>query len=103
MLKLNLDSSLNTIWFHSAAVQSPRARHHFKRRHRWVGVNGNTGNGRRDHKCPSARCLRIVREEPGPLLKVLPVPGWPPLKQVAVSVHFVRGEGLLKTGLSRAS
>ncbi|GFX49890.1 uncharacterized protein TNCV_1031411 [Trichonephila clavipes] len=34
LLRLNLDSSLKTSWFHSAAVQLPRAGHHSKRRHR---------------------------------------------------------------------
>ncbi|GFT12086.1 uncharacterized protein TNCV_726701 [Trichonephila clavipes] len=52
-------------WFHSAAVQFPRAWHHSKRRHRWVGVKGSTRNRRRDPKCPSARCLRMVREDTG--------------------------------------
>ncbi|GFT76834.1 uncharacterized protein TNCV_22381 [Trichonephila clavipes] len=31
LLRLNLDSSLKTTWFLSAAVQFPRARHHAKR------------------------------------------------------------------------
>ncbi|GFU31009.1 uncharacterized protein TNCV_1389631 [Trichonephila clavipes] len=31
LLKLNLDSSLKTTWFPSAAVQFPRVRHHSKR------------------------------------------------------------------------
>ncbi|GFX80638.1 uncharacterized protein TNCV_499051 [Trichonephila clavipes] len=31
----------------------------------------------------------------GPLVKVLPVPGWRPKKQLAVSVHFLRCGGLL--------
>ncbi|GFV28126.1 uncharacterized protein TNCV_678141 [Trichonephila clavipes] len=52
-------------WFHSAAVQFPRARHHSKRRRRRVGVKGSTRNGRHDPKCPSARCLRMVREDTG--------------------------------------
>ncbi|GFY23762.1 uncharacterized protein TNCV_1630441 [Trichonephila clavipes] len=43
--RLNLDSSLNTTWFHSAAVQFPSTWHHSKRRHRWVGVKGGTRNG----------------------------------------------------------
>ncbi|GFT77999.1 uncharacterized protein TNCV_2820231 [Trichonephila clavipes] len=34
LLRLNLDSSLKTTWFHSAAVQFPRALHHSKRRRR---------------------------------------------------------------------
>ncbi|GFX80217.1 uncharacterized protein TNCV_2642331 [Trichonephila clavipes] len=49
----------------SLQVSFPRARHHSKRRRRWVGVKGNTRNGRRDPKCPSARCLRMVREDTG--------------------------------------
>ncbi|GFS90104.1 uncharacterized protein TNCV_507801 [Trichonephila clavipes] len=65
LLRLNLDSLLETDWFHSAAVQFSRARHHSKRRHRWMGVKGNTRNGRRNPKCPSARCLRMVREDTG--------------------------------------
>ncbi|GFW66943.1 uncharacterized protein TNCV_4688281 [Trichonephila clavipes] len=44
-------------------VQFPRARHHSKRRRRWVGVKGSACNGRRDPKCPSAWCLRMVRED----------------------------------------
>ncbi|GFY01052.1 uncharacterized protein TNCV_5075201 [Trichonephila clavipes] len=46
-------------------VQFPRARHHSKRRRRWVGVKGSTRNGCRDPKCPSARRLRMVREDSG--------------------------------------
>ncbi|GFV35459.1 uncharacterized protein TNCV_3204911 [Trichonephila clavipes] len=65
LLRLNLDSSLKTIWFHSASAQFPRARHHSKWRRRWVGVKGSTHNGRHDPKCPSARCLRMVREDTG--------------------------------------
>ncbi|GFX96991.1 uncharacterized protein TNCV_1997231 [Trichonephila clavipes] len=51
--------------FLSAAVQFPHARHHSKRRRRWVGVKGSTRNGRHDPKCPSARRLRMVREDTG--------------------------------------
>ncbi|GFT26258.1 uncharacterized protein TNCV_3336361 [Trichonephila clavipes] len=40
LLRLNLDSLLKTIWLHSAGVQFPRARHHSKRRRRWVSVKG---------------------------------------------------------------
>ncbi|GFW09500.1 uncharacterized protein TNCV_3996071 [Trichonephila clavipes] len=52
-------------WFHSAAVQFPRARHHSKQRRRWVGVKGSTRNGHRNSKCPSARHLRMFREDTG--------------------------------------
>ncbi|GFW00064.1 uncharacterized protein TNCV_3568541 [Trichonephila clavipes] len=31
----------------------------------------------------------------GPIVKVLPVPGWRPMKQLAVRVHFLRCGGLL--------
>ncbi|GFW65429.1 uncharacterized protein TNCV_4410371 [Trichonephila clavipes] len=65
LLRLNLDSSLKPIWFHSTEVQFLRVRHHSKRRRRWVGVNGIPRYGRRDPKCPSARCLRMVRENTG--------------------------------------
>ncbi|GFX20086.1 uncharacterized protein TNCV_1436461 [Trichonephila clavipes] len=65
LLRLNLDSSLKTTWLHSAAIQFPRARPHSKQRRRWVGVKGSTRNGRRDTTCPSARHLRMVREDTG--------------------------------------
>ncbi|GFV35532.1 uncharacterized protein TNCV_3205631 [Trichonephila clavipes] len=78
---LRLDSSLKTVWFHSAAAQFPRARHHSTRMRRWVGVKGSTRNGRRDPKCPSARRLFIWFEKTQePLVKVLPVPGWRSMK-----------------------
>ncbi|GFU18442.1 uncharacterized protein TNCV_1981171 [Trichonephila clavipes] len=62
-------------------VQFPPARHHSKRRRRWVGVKGRSRNEHRDPKCPSARRLRMVRED---LVKVLPV-----------RLHFLRCGGLL--------
>ncbi|GFT08410.1 uncharacterized protein TNCV_2751401 [Trichonephila clavipes] len=65
LLSLNLDSSLKTTWFHSVAVQFPRARHHSKLRLQCVGVKGSTRNGCRDPKCPSARHLRMVRKDTG--------------------------------------
>ncbi|GFU69593.1 uncharacterized protein TNCV_1351521 [Trichonephila clavipes] len=52
-------------WFHSAAVQFPRSWHHSKRRRRYVGVKGIARNGWRNLKCPSARRLRMVREDTG--------------------------------------
>ncbi|GFX49772.1 uncharacterized protein TNCV_3073251 [Trichonephila clavipes] len=65
LLRLNLESLLKTTWFHSTAVQFPRARHHSKRRHRRVGVQGSTRNELCNPKCPSARRLRMVREDTG--------------------------------------
>ncbi|GFY19604.1 uncharacterized protein TNCV_4647761 [Trichonephila clavipes] len=49
--------------FHCSTVSSCAAR--LQRRRRWLGVKGSTRNGRRDPKCPSARCLRLVREDTG--------------------------------------
>ncbi|GFW37666.1 uncharacterized protein TNCV_415521 [Trichonephila clavipes] len=49
----------------SQRVQFPRAQHYSKQRCRWVRVKGSTRDGRRDPKCPSARYLRMVREDTG--------------------------------------
>ncbi|GFW79098.1 uncharacterized protein TNCV_3631291 [Trichonephila clavipes] len=57
VLRLNMDSSLKTTWFHSAAVHFPRAWHYSKCRHQMVGFKASTRNGRYDPKCPSARPL----------------------------------------------
>ncbi|GFV09777.1 uncharacterized protein TNCV_2598321 [Trichonephila clavipes] len=43
----------------------PRAPHHSKWRHRWVGVKGSSRNGRHFPTCPSARHFRMVREDTG--------------------------------------
>ncbi|GFX95556.1 hypothetical protein TNCV_4825711 [Trichonephila clavipes] len=77
------------------SIQSLRARHHSKQRRRWVGVKGSIRNGRRDPECPSARRLRMVREDTGSLMKVIPAPGWRPIKQLAVRVHFLQCGGIL--------
>ncbi|GFT47230.1 uncharacterized protein TNCV_3748491 [Trichonephila clavipes] len=37
----------------------------------------------------------MVREDARALVKVLPVPGWRPMKQLVVRVHFLRCGGLL--------
>ncbi|GFW18133.1 uncharacterized protein TNCV_4006731 [Trichonephila clavipes] len=93
LLRLNLDSSLKTTWFHYSAVQFPRAWQHSKRRRRWGGVKGSTRNERRDLKCPSARRLCMVRKDTETPL--LPVPGWRTAIQLAVRVNFLRCGGLL--------
>ncbi|GFW42378.1 uncharacterized protein TNCV_239751 [Trichonephila clavipes] len=64
-LRLNLDSSLKTTWFHFPAIQFLRARHHSKQRRRWVGVKGRSCKGCRNPICPSLRRLRMVREDTG--------------------------------------
>ncbi|GFV79767.1 uncharacterized protein TNCV_1725921 [Trichonephila clavipes] len=63
LLRLNLDSSLKMVLFHSTAVRFPRAWHHSKRRRLRVVVKGSTRNGCYDPKFPSARRLRMVRED----------------------------------------
>ncbi|GFU63458.1 uncharacterized protein TNCV_45041 [Trichonephila clavipes] len=65
LLRLNLDSSVETNWFHSIAVQFNLAQHHSKRRCRWLGVKGSTRYERRDPKCPSARRIPMLREDTG--------------------------------------
>ncbi|GFW91953.1 hypothetical protein TNCV_2152351 [Trichonephila clavipes] len=79
-------------------VQFPRAWHHSKRRRRWVSVKGRTRNGCHDPKSPSSRHLRMVRENTGPLVKALPIPGWRPMKQLSYDVVVFS-----RTVLSRAS
>ncbi|GFS98854.1 uncharacterized protein TNCV_3528401 [Trichonephila clavipes] len=97
LLRLSLDShthtSLKTTWYLSAASQFPHAQHHSKWRHRWVGVKGSTLIGCLDSKFSSSRCLRMVRKDTGPLVKMLPVLGW--RSMLAVRVHFLRCGGLL--------
>ncbi|GFU09167.1 uncharacterized protein TNCV_1121951 [Trichonephila clavipes] len=85
LLRLNPDSSLKTTWFHFAAVQFPRMRHHSKRRRRWVNIKGSTCNGRRDPKCPSARSLHMVREDTRVSNE----------GATCACVHFLRCSGLL--------
>ncbi|GFY13837.1 uncharacterized protein TNCV_986091 [Trichonephila clavipes] len=96
LLRLNLDSSLKTTWFHSSAVKFPRAWYNSKRRRRWVGVKGNTRNGFHDPKCPVAFRLRMFKKSQEPLVKVLPVPGWRPMKQLALRVQFLQCGSLLE-------
>ncbi|GFX81156.1 uncharacterized protein TNCV_1911481 [Trichonephila clavipes] len=79
LLRLNLDDL-----DHCSPVSSCVA----QRRRRWMGVKGSTRNGCLDPKCPSARRLRMVREDTWALVKVVPVPGLQPMKQLSVLVHF---------------
>ncbi|GFX82708.1 e3 ubiquitin-protein ligase RNF13 [Trichonephila clavipes] len=74
LLRLKLDSSPKTTWFHYAAVQFPRAWHHSKRRRRWVGVKGSTRNGRRDPNVLQPGAFAWFEKTQEPLMKMLPVP-----------------------------
>ncbi|GFX15036.1 e3 ubiquitin-protein ligase RNF13 [Trichonephila clavipes] len=108
LLKLNLDSSLKTTWFLSAVVQFPRVWHHFKLNgakddlvsFRCSPVSSRVWhhfklNRRHNPKCPSARHLCMVREDTGASSEELSVPGWRPMMQSDVRVHFLRCGGLL--------
>ncbi|GFV76481.1 e3 ubiquitin-protein ligase RNF13 [Trichonephila clavipes] len=77
-----------------AQVHFPRTRHHNKRRRRWVDVKGRTSNGRRDPKCLQPGALVWFEKTQEPPVKVLPGPGWRPMKQLAVRVYFLRCGGL---------
>ncbi|GFX15925.1 hypothetical protein TNCV_522321 [Trichonephila clavipes] len=76
-------------------IQFPRVWYHSKRRRQWVGIKGIAHNGHRDPKCPSASAFVWFEKTQGPLVKVLTVPEWRPMKQLAVRVHFLRYGGLL--------
>ncbi|GFY34724.1 uncharacterized protein TNCV_4702051 [Trichonephila clavipes] len=56
LLRLNLNSSLKTTWFHSATVLFTRLQTEVSMDRR----QGSTRNGRRYLKCPSARRVRKV-------------------------------------------
>ncbi|GFW67220.1 hypothetical protein TNCV_2359301 [Trichonephila clavipes] len=86
MLTLNLDLSLKTTWFHSAAVRFPRPWHHCKRRRRWVGVKGSTRNGRNALQ-PGA--FVWLEKTQGLLVKRRLT------KLLTIRVHFLRSAGLL--------
>ncbi|GFX44492.1 uncharacterized protein TNCV_4713181 [Trichonephila clavipes] len=77
------------------SVQFPRVRHHSKRRRRWVGVKGSTRNGRRDPKYPSARHLRMVREDTAAPNEGATCAWMTTDGALAVRVHFLRCGGLL--------
>ncbi|GFV11077.1 uncharacterized protein TNCV_2718211 [Trichonephila clavipes] len=57
LLRLNPDSSLKTTWFHSTAVQFPRAQHYSKRSRRWVRVKGRTRHVRRNPQMSFSQAL----------------------------------------------
>ncbi|GFX16611.1 uncharacterized protein TNCV_23821 [Trichonephila clavipes] len=53
------------IWSSGRPIIITHARYHSKRRRRWVSFKSSTRNGRCDPKCPSARRLRMIREDTG--------------------------------------
>ncbi|GFU83730.1 uncharacterized protein TNCV_523241 [Trichonephila clavipes] len=99
LLRLNLDSSLKTTWFHSAAVKFPRARHHSKRRILWVGVKCSARNGSHDPKCTSVKRLCMIREDTGASNEGATCAWRRTRKQLAVRVHFFLCGGLLVEGV----
>ncbi|GFX23663.1 e3 ubiquitin-protein ligase RNF13 [Trichonephila clavipes] len=94
LLRLNLDSTLKTTWFHCAAVQFPCARHHSKRRRRWGASRAVHVMGTVIPNVLQPGTFIWLDKIQGPLVQVLPVPGWQPMKQLAVRVHFLRCGGL---------
>ncbi|GFU95701.1 e3 ubiquitin-protein ligase RNF13 [Trichonephila clavipes] len=95
LLRLNLDSLLKTTWFHSAAVQFPRARHNPN-----GGVDGWASRVAHVMGVTITNVLQPdnfvwFEKTQGLLMKVLPVPGWRPMRPLSVCVHFLRGGGLL--------
>ncbi|GFX20865.1 transposable element Tcb1 transposase [Trichonephila clavipes] len=83
---------MKTPWFHSAAIQFPRVRHHEMRR--WMGVKGSTRDGCHDPKCPSARRFRMVREDTGASSEGA-TGAWMAADEAVVCTHFLRCGGLL--------
>ncbi|GFX22961.1 uncharacterized protein TNCV_2086691 [Trichonephila clavipes] len=62
------------------------------------GVDGwasRARNGRHDPNVLQPGAFMWFEKTHGPLVKVLPVPGWRPMKQLVVREHFLRCDGLL--------
>ncbi|GFV26657.1 e3 ubiquitin-protein ligase RNF13 [Trichonephila clavipes] len=93
LLRLNVDSSLKTIWFHSAAVQFPRTRHHSKR-DGWTSRAAHFMGAAIPNVLQPGSFVWFEKTQ-GLLMKVLRVPGWRPMKQFALRVHLLRCGGLL--------
>ncbi|GFY10585.1 e3 ubiquitin-protein ligase RNF13 [Trichonephila clavipes] len=95
VLRLNLNSSLKMTWFHSDEIQFPRARHYSKR-----GIDGWASRAAHVRGAAIPNVLQPgafvwFEKTHGPLVKVLPVPGLRPMKQLAVRMDFFRCGGLL--------
>ncbi|GFW13067.1 e3 ubiquitin-protein ligase RNF13 [Trichonephila clavipes] len=85
--RLNLDSSLKMTWFHSAAVQFPRACTPNRGVDGWVSRAVHViGTAIPNVLQPGT--FEWFEKTQGPLVKVLPVPGLRPMKQLVVRVHF---------------
>ncbi|GFX72033.1 e3 ubiquitin-protein ligase RNF13 [Trichonephila clavipes] len=96
LLKLSLDSSLKTTWFHSIAVQSRRARFHSKQRcRRWVSLAAHLmGAVIPDVLQPGA--FRWFGKTKGSVVKMLPVSGQRPKRQLAQHLRVVKCDGFLE-------
>ncbi|GFX39701.1 e3 ubiquitin-protein ligase RNF13 [Trichonephila clavipes] len=91
LLRLNLDSSLKTTWFHSAAVQFPRCSAPLQTEaSRAAQVMGAAIT----NVLPPGAFVWFEKTQV-PLVKMLPVSGWRPMKRLAVRVHFLQCGGLL--------
>ncbi|GFW72059.1 e3 ubiquitin-protein ligase RNF13 [Trichonephila clavipes] len=89
LLKLNLDSSLKTIWFPFVAVQSRRARHHSKQRlGGWVSLTGPVMSAAiPDILQPGA--LRRFGKTQRPIVMVLSVSGQRSIRQLVLHLRVV--------------
>ncbi|GFX72475.1 e3 ubiquitin-protein ligase RNF13 [Trichonephila clavipes] len=95
LLRFHLDSMLKTTWFHSTEVQFPHARHLPN-----GDVDGWTSRATHVMDAAIPNFLQPgtfvwFEKIQGSLMKVLLVPGWRPLKQLAVCVYFLRCGDLL--------
>ncbi|GFY02871.1 e3 ubiquitin-protein ligase RNF13 [Trichonephila clavipes] len=93
LLRLNL--SQMSMWFHSTAVQFPRAWHQSK-----LSVDGWASRAAQVMRTVIRNVYQLgafvwFEKTQGPLMKVLPVPGWQSLKHLAVRVNFLRCGDLL--------
>ncbi|GFW99151.1 e3 ubiquitin-protein ligase RNF13 [Trichonephila clavipes] len=94
LLKMNLDSSLKTIWFHFVAVKSRHAGLYYKQRYRWVSLAAHI-MGATIPDILQLGALRWFRKKQRPLVKVLPVSEQRPMRQLALHERLVLCDGFL--------
>ncbi|GFX90698.1 e3 ubiquitin-protein ligase RNF13 [Trichonephila clavipes] len=84
LLRLNLDSSLKTTGFHSAVVQFPPPNGCVDG---WVSRAAHVMGSVIPNVLQPGAFVWFEKTQ-GPLMKVLPVPGWQPMMQLTVHVDF---------------